>query len=328
MDPMTLLAIAGPSISSMRDGVLGSLFGTSSAHQSYKNQKALLKEQFGLARRQAKEGPSWQVEGLRRAGLNPVMTALGGASFGGASIGSAPSTAQARLERFGNGNENMIDGIKKLAESRYVKETAKKVKNENDLLKAQEDKIRAETETIRKTQPNKEFGNQLSKWWLSLGMPDWANGAADFTMDQVERFGPPLGALWLYDKFRGPKNPKGPKGPKGGPPMQYQKPTVSPVSTSPTPNPADLYLPRVDWSSRGLHDLNRNPMMYALREYRKSNPMRTVPKSPSAWEKFRRETNRDIDRALRNIKKHPESLTPLLLMLLLKNPAGFPGMAR
>lgn len=323
MDPMTIMAIAGPAISSMRDGVLGSLFGTSSAHQSFKNQKALLKEQFGLARRQAKEGPSWQVEGLRRAGLNPVMTALGGASFGGASIGSAPSTAQARLERFGNGNDSMIDGIKKLAETRYVKETAKKVKNENNLLKAQEDKIRAETETIRKTQPNKEFGNQLSKWWLSLGMPDWANGAADFTMDQVERFGPPLGALWLYDKFKGPKDPKGPKGPKGGPPMQYQKPTVSPVSTSPTPNPSDLFLPRVDWSGKSLRKINA-----PLFEFAKKLEIKSVPRTPSGWEKFRHDTNRDINRALRNIKKHPESLTPLLLMLLLKNPAGFPGMAR
>lgn len=72
------------------NGLANSMLGAVSSSAQYKYAKKLMKRQFVYNQRYAKEGPSWQVEGLRAAGLNPILAA-GTTSSYNASMPQAPA---------------------------------------------------------------------------------------------------------------------------------------------------------------------------------------------------------------------------------------------
>lgn len=82
-------------IMSSVEGWVNSYFDKKAEKRAYKNQLKLMAAQYEYAQRYAENTPSWNVTGLRNAGLNPILAANGG-SFGGGSVPSAPSVSSHR----------------------------------------------------------------------------------------------------------------------------------------------------------------------------------------------------------------------------------------
>lgn len=77
-------SIAGGLAAGLGGSLVSGLFGMAGSAQAYKRQKKLYKYQL-------RKGPSLRVEGLRRAGLNPILALQGGGIGSG---GNVPSVAQ------------------------------------------------------------------------------------------------------------------------------------------------------------------------------------------------------------------------------------------
>lgn len=114
-------------------GVLGSL---AASGLSWANQRRSERWQ----ERQANSAHQREIEDLRRAGLNPILSGTGGRGAGMASV---------QPVRFDNPFEDFTQDVA----------TAKRVENENKLLEEQREKLRAETEVLKK-QPDM-MANQM-----------------------------------------------------------------------------------------------------------------------------------------------------------------------
>lgn len=69
---------------------LNFLTGSASAADSYHYAKKLMHKQYEYNKKYATEGPSWNVEGYRNAGLNPLLVANAGAVDFSSSLPSTP----------------------------------------------------------------------------------------------------------------------------------------------------------------------------------------------------------------------------------------------
>lgn len=86
---------------------------------------------YGLNKQARIKGPSWDVEGLRRAGLNPVLAARGsGAGFSSSPL-SSPASDIARSM------ESISSSSAKDADAKLKKEQAEATKASKDLMTAQ-----------------------------------------------------------------------------------------------------------------------------------------------------------------------------------------------
>lgn len=76
---------------SWMEGSVNTYFNKKSEKRAYKRQLQLMDAQYQYAQRYAENSPSWNVKGLRDAGLNPILAVGGGGSLGSSSAPSVPS---------------------------------------------------------------------------------------------------------------------------------------------------------------------------------------------------------------------------------------------
>lgn len=92
--PLTGLAAGGiAALGSLLGTGLSGLFSTSSNQMTYKNQKKLLQMQMDWMEEMSSTAHQREVDDLRAAGLNPVLSAMGGSGASSPSV-SAPSVQQ------------------------------------------------------------------------------------------------------------------------------------------------------------------------------------------------------------------------------------------
>lgn len=139
MDPVTSSIVTG-----IGGEILGGLFGSSSAKKQNKAAAAAQERANQFTREQMQNRHQWEVDDLRKAGLNPILSAGGTPSMGGSSaapvvgeLDAAASsaktlgkmslerkTAQAALENI------QIDNSKKVAETNSTEEMTKFIRSQ------------------------------------------------------------------------------------------------------------------------------------------------------------------------------------------------------
>lgn len=158
MDPITLSLIIGGA-----GMALGNAAGIGGGMMTYQNQKKLQTRQFEFQEYMAKTAHQRQVEDLRKAGLNPILSALGGT--GGTPSGGVPSAPAMDLK----GGLSALDNI--VPNAKAIKEL--------DLLNAQQKKIDAETANLKQVnkinKPKERINDtgaslldaplRVLKWW-------------------------------------------------------------------------------------------------------------------------------------------------------------------
>lgn len=142
MDPFTIAAVAAPVI-----GGLMSSSGQASANTANKN---LSREQMQFQERMSSTAHVRQVEDLRAAGLNPILSANTGAS--------APTGSMATMQ---NEDAETARGIESAVTSSLAnKRLSQDIKN----LKAQEQKTNTETALLKANKPAAELKHDAGKY--------------------------------------------------------------------------------------------------------------------------------------------------------------------
>lgn len=124
-------------------GLVNSSMQQASDSKAYKRQVKLMKMQQSYNTKMANTAHQRQVKDLRKAGLNPILSATGG---NGATtpVTTAPSVSQgSRQDFFEFGS--FLDDLKTGAEIGVVENSGKKIKADSDVAKATVKKINAET---------------------------------------------------------------------------------------------------------------------------------------------------------------------------------------
>lgn len=165
-------------------GVLNNYYNKKSASKAYQRQLAAQVMMMQNAHQ-------WEVEDLKKAGLNPVLSANAGHAGGMGSVGmQAPSNIDASVT--GRGLGQILDG------------QIEKTRNENRLIKAQADSAEANTENVKAdTERKKEERTLLSKQIRQTEIANASSVAqydreANFwhhTPDYMKR------TLWLREKY-------------------------------------------------------------------------------------------------------------------------------
>ncbi|MBQ8829591.1 MAG: hypothetical protein IJ022_05825 [Burkholderiaceae bacterium] len=130
--------------SSFASSALGVAGSALSSYLNYKTAKQMQQRQIEWERERAQNAHQWEVQDLRNAGLNPVLSAGGsGASTGGI---SAPSGF---FSDFGStiNSAKQAETQEKLMESQVKKNDAE-VNNQNRLTDAQIDQIKQQTKNL------------------------------------------------------------------------------------------------------------------------------------------------------------------------------------
>lgn len=89
--------------------------------------KKLMRKQFKYNRRTIKESPTWQMEGYRRAGLNPILAIRQPSPVGFSARGGAPSVTP---------GSSGVQGASAAMQMRLVREQLKNVQQDTWLKKA------------------------------------------------------------------------------------------------------------------------------------------------------------------------------------------------
>lgn len=150
----TALGGLGTLIAGPLGGVLGSLAGGGldmvnqwgmnklnaqmQDHYSKRQAERNMALQYNYARLYAQNNPSWQVEGLRAANLNPILTATNGAfqSPTVASVGTSPTLPTQKAP-------SMVEGFEKLANTSNLLKQNENIESQNDLMKQQVEESKA-----------------------------------------------------------------------------------------------------------------------------------------------------------------------------------------
>lgn len=113
VDDLAMIGISGATAGTVAAGgsLLDFIFGQNSAKQSYEYNKKLARENRAWMERMSNTAHQREVKDLRAAGLNPILSATGGA---GASTPSADTGATMETVKpsFGSSAASLLDGIK------------------------------------------------------------------------------------------------------------------------------------------------------------------------------------------------------------------------
>lgn len=124
----------------------------SGMQQDYFARRAIDRE-YSYAQRYAKEGPSWQVEGLKRAGLNPILAASGGMKPGAVAPRSSPSVPK-------QDPVNVAAAFKLRAETKQIEAQTELLKQQGQSTAA---KRPLELDTIMETANNLRSSTAVNK---------------------------------------------------------------------------------------------------------------------------------------------------------------------
>jgi hypothetical protein len=145
---------------------LESDFASAQAAKQYERQRSLLKDSPGL-----------QMQGLRSAGLNPILAATGG--FKTPAGGSLPiPTARASSSAKGSGGGSPPGAKLTLGQFNLLKEQATATAKQGNLYDAQADKVRKETEYV---------GNKIDISEPIARAMDAIVNAVDRALDRLEQ---------------------------------------------------------------------------------------------------------------------------------------------
>lgn len=118
---------------------LNYLSGSASAADSYHYAKKLMQKQYEYNKKYATEGPSWNVEGYRNAGLNPLLVANAGGSDFSSSLPSTPDV------NYGVPDLSSAVGYARLQQQKkYQAKQMESVDSSIGVNRAQEDLFRAQ----------------------------------------------------------------------------------------------------------------------------------------------------------------------------------------
>lgn len=197
-------------IMSFVEGSVNGYFDRKSEERAFRNQLKLMREQYQYAQRYAENSPSWNVKGLRAAGLNPILAAAGG-SFGGGSVPSVPSTSSHRTSS-GHGDAHYdpltLENFKLLKkqnealrlDNELKEDSVRTIKSENEVRRL---KAEAEAGVLRpelKSEGEPKDGKQINIYVKSKGFNALQKAIRDDydlrsekyireTMDAVFRYG-------------------------------------------------------------------------------------------------------------------------------------------
>ena len=186
------------------------------------------KEAYKLWRKQTRMGPSFAVEGMRRAGLNPILALGGGKGIGG-NVGLA---AQTQLDTKGVGSAR--DLMEAAPSARLKEQQTAQSKKQVSLMGAQIDMVTAQSAQARAAAQNQlaqamkaQTQQAMEQWWLNAaqGLSPAAQQQL-FMQKQGGPWGAGLGVLegatdlgqWVHDQLRGPETP-----PHSAQPNKYRR---------------------------------------------------------------------------------------------------------
>lgn len=149
---MSLFGIGAGAVADIVGGIagdlLGGIFGEDSAEDmarlQFENQKELMKIQNQYNVENYQNRHTWEVQDLRRAGLNPILSANSSANVAGASLGSAATPQSAH-------NYDITKAINAIANSALGRQQAdlKEYEAQTDRMHAEADVLRAENDKAR-----------------------------------------------------------------------------------------------------------------------------------------------------------------------------------
>lgn len=189
---------------------LGALLGMEGQKDANEKNLQLGREQMAFQERMSSTAHQRQVEDLRKAGLNPILSSNSGAS---SPAGAAP-TMQNTMEGFGAAageiNKNMIDRDRVKLEKVQTDLNIAKNKEELANMRAIRDKTNMETKVMSKGIPEADIKNRgydLLKD-AEQGIRNWINKAKEYqkstgrTKQSDESFLERFGKDYLHDRER------------------------------------------------------------------------------------------------------------------------------
>lgn len=165
---MNLLSLAGP--------LLGGLFSASGARRQNKLARQMAREQMAFQERMSSTAHQRQVKDLRAAGLNPILSALGGASSPGGAM--AP-----QVDELGPAVNSAIALRRQQADLKLLKAQTAQVNNQAEKTRLEQAQVEATTRQIEAGLPKRELFEGL---WQILddAMP---NSGADLRRKLEEK---------------------------------------------------------------------------------------------------------------------------------------------
>ena len=147
---MSLFGIGAPAVAGIASDILGGIFGASSAEdaaeQQFEYQKELAKIQNDYNVYNYSHRHTWEVADLRRAGLNPILSANSAGSVAAAGQAQAPAVQSQKydISRAINAIANTALVKKQTDLAQYQSET-ERIKADADMLRARQEEARTES---------------------------------------------------------------------------------------------------------------------------------------------------------------------------------------
>lgn len=217
MDPITmsLLGLVGNSIGNFQN--VGASFGGSALQyqlqkglnkQSYKYQSRLLQRQMDFAERMANTAHQREVKDLRKAGLNPILSATGG-NGATSPVVSAPGVSSGSAQAVRFEPSTVVDAIGTLAGIQNTAQQTQNLRTSEDLLKAQ---IATEgsKQQLNKANATKALADSSNLWNLPGKALNKVESRIDDIADRILK-GWDTGSQFIrsfFDRFQNSAKPK------------------------------------------------------------------------------------------------------------------------
>lgn len=144
MDPITIGALGA-----VGSSLIGGLFSSHGQRSANATNLAIAREQMAFQERMSNTAHQREAEDLRKAGLNPILSANGGAS--------SPSGASANMINTGK------DIGESIARSPEMLMALEKMRQDISKTKAEEEYIKESTQQLKNTEVNTELRNIVAE---------------------------------------------------------------------------------------------------------------------------------------------------------------------